>query len=694
MKNKTVISIFVVSFFLLFMVVKKNVLISPEQTTPQKRDLKLFWFIPDGLRADPEIFKIYEWANEGLLPNVKRMMDRGSYGFSIPVFPGHTPTNTATLVTGSMPKTHGIADGSMHVMGYPLTMIVKSGFSSISKLVPPIWFTLEEQGANVGLISMPGSTPPELIEGITLKGRWGGWGLEFPAVNFQCKNLKMMETMNTDRRAFGFGSELTQFVEITETNYLQLADIDPLLPDLKSYSRVKTVDLENWKTTAKAWLIDTTDDQKPNYDRVAFKLTNPQQTFVVSLGEWSGWKPIQLTYETKNDYNIHTPKAMSWERSLSAIKVDTSVNIRVIRLGNGDDFRVRFFYDNLNEYSIKPQELSEDIHQKIGPMVDFVDNYPPQLVYFPEDKKTFLEEAQMSLDWHRKIINYMLKNTETDVILQNIYTPNQMLTSRWWLPFLDPKSRTYDSVSLLERKPLWNEVLNMYQKIDAILGEVLDQASENSVIVFSSDHGAIPLNKEICLNNLFAQKGWLKFKTNPKNLETEIDWDNTQVVYLQMNHVYINPKNLAGAYHRAKGDDYLKLRNEVIQAIESLKDPNGDAPLAKVLTWERSSELGLPDNLVGDLIIANKAGYHWSETINATGEIFKTSLKGGYKQAVLAESEKGMWTPFIIVGPGIAQNHPLPQPIRHIDQYPTIMKAMQKKIPPFVEGHPIETVFK
>ena len=110
---------------------------------------KLYWFIPDGMRADPDLFNIFEWAEQGELPNIKKMMDQGSYGYSIPVFPGHTPVNFATLLTGSNPDVHGVADGPMHIQGYPLNMVSLGGFSSVAKKVPAIWYTLEKNGYKV-----------------------------------------------------------------------------------------------------------------------------------------------------------------------------------------------------------------------------------------------------------------------------------------------------------------------------------------------------------------------------------------------------------------------------------------------------------------------------------------------------------------------------------------------------------------
>jgi len=53
---------------------------SQENDTSPANDAKLYWFIPDGMRGDPELFKVFEWAQEGKLPNIKKMMEQGSYG--------------------------------------------------------------------------------------------------------------------------------------------------------------------------------------------------------------------------------------------------------------------------------------------------------------------------------------------------------------------------------------------------------------------------------------------------------------------------------------------------------------------------------------------------------------------------------------------------------------------------------------
>jgi len=154
-------------------------------STHTKKDLQLYWLVPDGVRADPKVFTMFDWARAGKLPNIKKMMDMGTYGYSKPVFPGHTPTNFATLMTGTYPEIHGVNDGPMRVVGKPLDTVAVPGFRSTAKKVTPIWKTLEEQGKKVALISMPGSTPPEIQKGIVLRGRWGGWGADYQPIIFE-----------------------------------------------------------------------------------------------------------------------------------------------------------------------------------------------------------------------------------------------------------------------------------------------------------------------------------------------------------------------------------------------------------------------------------------------------------------------------------------------------------------------------
>ncbi|MBD3379668.1 MAG: hypothetical protein GF408_04315 [Candidatus Omnitrophica bacterium] len=632
---------------------------------PDKPEIKLYWFIPDGMRADPYVFNIYRWACEGKLPNIKKMMEEGTYGFCKPVYPGHTPVNFATLFTGSNPYVHGVSDGPMHTEGNPLTRPSVAGFRSTAKKVEPIWVTLEEQGKRVALLSIPGSTPPELDKGYTVVGRWGGWGANFYAVNFEdIGKGDARREQGRHARLFFFGPPLAVF-----TGHAPAGDPAGLL----SYSVPREADLSAWGKTVRALMVDTSDDNKVNYDKVVF-LDGETVLAELKEGQWSGWVPLDLEW--------------------NGLQIGTSARIKVIKLEDNGFFRIRVYYNALNETVSDPSYLASQIIENIGPMVDYADNFPPQLIFYEEDKDTFLEEAVMSFDWHRDAVGYFINEYDPDVLIQDIYTPNQMLTSRWWMGYVDPTSPLYNKVSDNEREILWEEVRDMYKRLDAIVGEYLKNADENTIVALSSDHGAIPLYKWVNLNNLFAEKGWLKFTIDPVTGEPSIDWVNSRVVYLNFGQVHVNPDGLHdadGNWHRASGPAYESLREEVKDSIRYLEDEDGIRPLMRVSDWETAEEkFGLPGERVGDIIIANRPGYGWSEKVTKGMEVFSTPLKSGYKQAIIPDDLPGMWTPFMLKGPGVKKGCFLgDQPVDMIDQYPTLMKLLGAETPGFVEGRPI-----
>jgi len=630
----------------------------------KKSPLKLYWFIPDGVRADPTVFTIFRWAEEGKLPNLKKLMDMGTYGYSKPNFPTHTPTAFATLLTGSYPEVHGVNDGPMRSVGYPLDKVAIPGFRSIAKKVSPIWKTLEDNGFKVALLSIPGSTPPEIQKGVVVRGRWGGWGADFQTLIFETKgDLTRRIKQGRAARLFFFGPQLTQYIDAeTPTGWENVP---------KSFSHPKEVTMTGWGTPIYTYLYDTTDDGAVNYDSIMFSLDKKSSIATLKQGEWSEWAPITL----------------KWTAEDKTMDVRSDVKINLIKLDNDGFFRILAFYNNANTNIVQPPELADVLRQKVGPMIDFVDNFPAQLGYYEEDRKTFVEEMNMTFDWHTKAISALVDSVSPDVVIHDIYSPTVMLCSKWWTGFIDPTSLRYNEVSEEERKKLWEEVKDMYGKLDTMLGEVMQRSGKDTYIVFSSDHGVAPLSKNVNINNLFAKKGWLKFTIDPKTGEPIIDWKNSKVIFLKMAHVWINPNGLDGKFIRASGPVYEALRNEVKQSLAEITDDNGIKPLVRAVEWEKvKEEMKLDPERAGDLVLENAFNYRWNEEMSDDLTLFSQSFDTGYKQAV-DPNDSRMWTPFVIAGPGVKKGNYLGDtPVDHIDQYPTIMKGLGVKIPEFVQG--------
>ncbi len=639
---------------------------APDPAPP--RAARLHWFIPDGMRCDPDLFRVFQWAREGKLPHIRRLMQRGSWGYSIPTFPSHTPTNFATLLTGAYPRRHGVADGPMHIEGHPLARPAVGGFSSAARKLPAVWSLFEDLGKSTFLLSMPGSTPPELGPGgITVRGRWGGWGADFPSLIFERATAQRARSLARGARLFFLQQELTRFIEPAPALDWELG--------IASQSEPLEITLELYGATLHGCLLDPPGDDRLGYQQLLLSLDREAETARLAPGEWSDWIPLDLRW--------------------NGITVPSAIRVGLIRLDAGGWFRIRVLVDSLNPLIAEPSRVATELGSEIGPMVDFVDNYPPQLIFYPEDKRTFLDEARMSLRWHGDVVEPIHRRYRPDLFLHNIYTPNQMLTSRWWLGYIDPASRRYDEATDQEREKLWGEVLEMYRGLDRIVGEALDQVGEAGLIVLSSDHGALPLDHWVRLNNLFASRGWLHHTPDPATGAPLVDWQRSRVVYLKMYHVYIDPEGLGGPWERASGPAYEELRREVRDALMSLADDQGVRPVETVVRWEEAPEyLDLPRNRVGDLLVAGRAGYGWNEEITDDGAIFDLPLKTGYKQAIAADDNPGLWTPFVIAGPGVKQGHQITTAIRHVDQLPTILAAMGIDPPDHVDGSIITEILQ
>ena len=634
--------------------------------TPEKPE-KIYWFIPDGLRAEPDMFTVFRWAKEGKLPNIKKMMEGGAYGYSLPDFPGHTPTNFASLLTGAHPTVHGIADGPMHVEGAPLVKPSAAGFSSNAKKVPPIWKVLEEAGKKVVLLSIPGSTPPELERGITIRGRWGGWGADTPAVIFEpTEKLPERKEAGKAFRLFYLGQKLTEFVDAPAAAGWENAPV--------SFSPPREAKLEAYGLPVYAYIFDSTDDRAIQYDSVYFSLDKKAELFTQKQGVWSGWKDVTLRFKDQT--------------------FASDMRIKVIKIWpESGNFRIRLFFNNLNEFIVEPPEVAAEITEGIGPMVDFLDNWPAQLIYEEEDKDTSSEEIADSLEWHKKAAGFILQTYAPDAFIQDTYTPNQMLESRWWHRYIDKNHPDYAGPE--KEKEAWADILKMYQGIDAILGEAIKNADEKTLIVFSSDHGVIPLYKQVKINNLFAEMGWLSFIIDEKTGEPTIDWEKTKVVYMKMAHVYVNPEGLGGNWTRGSGPAYEKLRDEVIAALSELADDNGARPLVHAAKWEDApAYYELPTDRVGDIVLEAAPGYQWQEEVTKDSEMFVRVLPSGYKQGIDPKKNNGMWTPFVIMGPGVKKGYALKEPISHVDQMPTILTLLGIPVPSYVQGRTLTEILK
>ena len=115
--------------------------------------------------------RVRQFAAQGLLPTVKKLLDGGVVANNCLVpYPTITPPNWTTIVTGAWPGTHGITCFHVHKPGDPLDKI-HAGFDSRDTQAEFLWNAVARAGKKSIVLNYPSTWPSTLGEdGVQVAG--------------------------------------------------------------------------------------------------------------------------------------------------------------------------------------------------------------------------------------------------------------------------------------------------------------------------------------------------------------------------------------------------------------------------------------------------------------------------------------------------------------------------------------------
>jgi predicted AlkP superfamily phosphohydrolase/phosphomutase len=119
------------------------------------------------LGLDGATFDLIEpWAAEGHLPNLRSLMDSSAYGVLNSVMPPMSPPAWTTAITGVNPGEHAIFDFVYRLPdGGTLLSQTARGRRAM-----PIWAILSDRGRKVGVVNIPVTDPPDVVNGFMISG--------------------------------------------------------------------------------------------------------------------------------------------------------------------------------------------------------------------------------------------------------------------------------------------------------------------------------------------------------------------------------------------------------------------------------------------------------------------------------------------------------------------------------------------
>ena len=106
------------------------------------------------------------WIDEGHLPNLARLIERGVSGGLESVVPPLTPPAWTTAVTGVGPGRHGVLNFAKPRFGKPTLDF----FGARDRLAPALWDYLAAAGKRSLILHLPAAHPPFELEGAMISG--------------------------------------------------------------------------------------------------------------------------------------------------------------------------------------------------------------------------------------------------------------------------------------------------------------------------------------------------------------------------------------------------------------------------------------------------------------------------------------------------------------------------------------------
>lgn len=112
--------------------------------------------------ASPNLLEL--WINEGKLPHLQKIREKGVWGKLASTIPPFSAPAWTSIVTGCNPGKHGIY--GFESTGTLEPHLINSGY----RKVPAIWNYLTDIGLKSIIINVPGTYPPEKINGVMITG--------------------------------------------------------------------------------------------------------------------------------------------------------------------------------------------------------------------------------------------------------------------------------------------------------------------------------------------------------------------------------------------------------------------------------------------------------------------------------------------------------------------------------------------
>ncbi len=297
----------------------------------------------------------------------------------------------------------------------------------------------------------------------------------------------------------------------------------------------------------------------------------------------------------------------------------------------------------------------------------------------------YYEMAQRRADWTTAIVLHVYRTYQPDLLLtaQNIIAEcaRAFLVTEAGQQDIDPE--TVAAYAAYQREA--------HSVADQSLGQLLTlvNIADSAVFVLSCG-GVAPVHTTVHLNTVLQDAGLLEWNTEQE--QYRIDAYESQAAALASGgsaHIYINVqgRDQPGI---VTPEEYENVRQQVMDALAAIQDPDGGAVLARIVSSEALSDLHLDSPNSGDVYVQATPGYCLSDELGYDDIMAPSQCRAerGF-DATLPEMHG------ILVAAGDDLARPGEIPFVHItDITPTIARVFGFAPATTVSGHVIRDIWR
>jgi len=244
----------------------------------------------------------------------------------------------------------------------------------------------------------------------------------------------------------------------------------------------------------------------------------------------------------------------------------------------------------------------------------------PHVQYKPGNETEFIADLLDLVECRGEYALQLMDDYPQDFLMFHFLSTDTMQHAFW--RFVDPSHPRYDPKTAARFGPA---VKQLHQRIDDFIGQMFDRITDDTTVIVMSDHGFGPLHHVINLNLFLLERGLLRLKRGAwTRLKTglfragltpasiwhlvertglqnyvwqvskstrnkvvgkflsfdDVDWSHTLAYSIgHVGQIYINLKGREPEGIVEPGEEYVAVRQQVIDALKDLRYPTTDQPL-------------------------------------------------------------------------------------------------------------------